>query len=311
MGKIAFVFPGQGAQYVGMAQDIVEHSSSCSVLLDAADERLGYRLSELMFQGPAETLTLTENAQPALVTASMICCQLLRERGIEPDMVAGHSLGEYAALAAAGALKTEDAIWLVRQRGLYMAAAVPAGVGGMAAVLGASRAQVEELCAYAAHFGVLEIANFNCPGQIVISGENAALEAAVAQAKAYGAKKAMPLAVSGPFHCSLLAEAGQRLAAAIDQVTIEAPQKAVLANYSAQPVQTPAEIKQSLINQVSHPVRWEESVRWMVNNGVDTIVEVGAGKVLTGLTKRIAPEVRMFNVENMESFAATAAALSQ
>ncbi len=310
MGKIAFVFPGQSAQYVGMAREIAEQSSSCRELLEAADARLGYKLSELMFEGPAEALTLTENAQPALVAASMVCYKLLKEAGIVPEMVAGHSLGEYAALAAAGALSAEDAIWLVRQRGLYMAAAVPAGAGSMAAVLGASQEQVRELCAYAAQFGLLEIANYNCPGQIVISGEKSALDAAVAKAKEYGAKKAMPLAVSGPFHSSLLTGAGERLAEAIDQVTIQAPQLTVIANYSALPVRTPEEIKRSLIDQVSHPVRWEESVRWMVNNGVDTIVEVGAGKVLTGLTKRIAPDVKLFNVENMESFAATAAALS-
>lgn len=310
MGKIAFVFPGQGAQYVGMARDIAEQSVTCREIIYAADERLGYKLSEVMFHGPKEALTLTENAQPALVTASVVCSQLLKEAGVEPDMVAGHSLGEYAALAAAGALSNIDAIWLTRQRGLYMSSAVPAGQGGMAAVLGASQAQVEELCAYAAQFGVLEIANYNCPGQIVISGEMAALEAAVAQAKAYGAKKAMPLAVSGPFHCSLLSEASERLAEALEQVMFEAPQKMVIANYSASPVCTPQEIKQALIKQVSHPVRWEESIRLMVNNGVETIIEVGAGKVLTGLTKRIAPEVQLFNVENMESFAATVAALS-
>ena len=194
MKKIAFVFPGQGAQYVGMAREIAEQSAPCREMLKAADARLGYKLSELMFEGPAETLTLTENAQPALVAASMACYELLKEAGIVPEMVAGHSLGEYAALAAAGALSVLDAIWLVRQRGLYMAAAVPAGAGGMAAVLGAAPEQVEELCAYASQFGILEIANYNCPGQIVISGEKAALDASVIKAKEYGAKKAMPLA---------------------------------------------------------------------------------------------------------------------
>lgn len=310
MGKMAFVFPGQGAQYVGMAQDIVDQSANCRQIINEADERLGYKLSEVMFHGPKEALTLTENAQPALVAASLVCARLLQDAGIEPEVVAGHSLGEYAALAVAGALSLADAIWLTRQRGLYMTAAVPAGQGGMAAILGASQAQVEELCTYAAQFGVLEIANYNCPGQIVISGERAALEAAVAQAKAFGAKKAMPLAVSGPFHSSLLSKASEQLAGALEQVKIEAPQKMVIANYSAGPVCTPQEIKQSLIKQVSHPVRWEESIRLMVNNGVETIVEVGAGKVLTGLTKRIAPDILLFNVENMESFAATVAALS-
>ena len=291
MGKIAFVFPGQGAQYVGMAREVAVWSAKAGELIRLADDRLGFALSRLMFEGPAEELTLTANAQPALVTASLACYQLLKEAGVVPSVVAGNSLGEYAALAVAGAMSAEDAIWLVRQRGIYMNEAVPAGVGGMVALLGVDASQAQALCTVGSAYGVVEIANYNCPGQIVVSGEAAALAAVKAHAKEHGAKRAVDLAVSGPFHSSMLKPAGLKLAQAIDQITVHAPQITVIANYTAQPVETREAVIDALINQVSHPVRWEETIRLMAAMGVDTIVEVGAGKVLTGLTKKIAPGI--------------------
>lgn len=309
MGKIAFVFPGQGAQYVGMAQEIAENFPQAKRIIEQADDCLGFALSQLMFAGPMEKLTLTENAQPALVTASLACCQLLAEAGIQPDMVAGNSLGEYAALAVAGSLSVRDAIWLVRQRGIYMAEAIPSGVGGMVALLGVSHEQAQNLCQLGSQHGVVEIANYNCPGQIVVSGEMAALETVKEHAKEYGAKRAVPLAVSGPFHCSMLRQAGERLSQAIEKVSVNDPQITTIANYTAQPVENRQMVIEALINQVSHPVRWEETIRYMEASGVETIVEVGAGKVLTGLTKKIAPDMRMLNVEDIASFTAAIAVL--
>ena len=302
MKKIAFVFPGQGAQYVGMAKDVVIHHEACKNIVQLADQRLGFSLSQLMFEGPEEQLKETEYAQPALLTTSIACLQLLKEAGIIPDSVAGHSLGEYSALVCAEALSFEDALWLVHQRGLYMKEAVPSGEGTMVAVLGLEAEKLQQLCDHCSQYGIVEMANFNCPGQIVVSGERLALEQVMAKAKDYGAKRAIALAVSGPFHSRLLAGAGEKLSHAIDQVTVHDGKVDVIANISAKSIKTKEEISQALVKQVSSPVLWTQTIETMVQDGVEIIIEIGAGKVLSGLIKKIAPDVTVLNVEDMASF---------
>lgn len=309
MTKIGCVFPGQGSQHVGMAREVVENNLACERIMSEADRRLGFGLSELMFTGPEALLKETENAQPALLTASVACFELLKAHGIEPAVVAGHSLGEYAALVVAGAIGFSDAVWLVRQRGLYMKEAVPSGEGGMVAILGLGAAEVQALCDHCRPYGLVEMANFNCPGQIVVSGEVAALEKVVAYAKDFGAKRAITLVVSGPFHCSMLTGAGERLEKAMAQVTFSEAKIPVIANCSGEIVAGKEEIAKCLVKQVSSPVLWEQTIRKMLSDGVEVIIEVGAGKVLSGLMKKIAPEVTVLNVEDMASFKETVSAL--
>lgn len=311
MGKIAFVFPGQGAQYVGMGQDVAASFPKAGEVFAAADQRLGYSLSELCFQGPEEKLKLTVHTQPALLTTSIACYQLILNEGIKPDFVAGHSLGEYSALVAAGALKFTDAVWLVEQRGKFMQEAVPPGEGTMAAILGLNIEKVKELCNTCSDLGVVEPANYNCPGQIVIAGATPAIEKAVSLAKEFGAKKAVLLPVSGPFHSSLLKPAGARLAKALEQVVIKDPEIPVVANITAKPVIKDKEIKDNLINQVSGSVKWEQSVSEMLELGVTTFIEIGAGKVLSGLIKKIDKNVQILNIEDMKSWEKTLAHLKE
>lgn len=305
MGKIAFVFPGQGAQYVGMGQEIAENYANARLIFAEADKRLGYSLSDICFNGPEEKLKLTVHTQPALLTTSIACFQLLKEEGIKPDYVAGHSLGEYSALVAAEALAFTDAVWLVGERGKFMSEAVPPGEGTMAAILGLDAEKVQELCLACKEEGIVEPANYNCPGQIVIAGETPAVKKGIELAKNFGAKRAMLLSVSGPFHSSLLEPAGRKLANALAKVKINNPQVPLIANISAQPVTDSELIRQGLIDQVSGSVKWEQSVKKMLDLGVTTFVEIGAGRVLSGLIKKINRNVQIYNIEDIASFNST------
>ncbi len=305
MGKLAFIFPGQGAQYVGMGKEIAEAYKSADEIFETATAALGFDIKEMIFNGDDETLKITENTQPTIVTTSVACMQPLLEKGIKPDFVAGLSLGEYAAHVAAGTLSFGDAVALVRKRGKFMQEAVPVGVGAMSAIIGLDNDSVVESCKEASAVGVVEPANFNCPGQLAIAGEVAAVEKANEICKAKGAKRAMMLPVSAPFHCSLLKQAGEKLAAELEKVTLNDIKIPVVANVTAKAVTDKNEVKKSLINQVSNSVLWENCVRTMLEQGVDTFIEIGPGKVLSGFVKKIDKEVKVLNVENLESLNAT------
>ncbi|WNS79757.1 ACP S-malonyltransferase [Domibacillus sp. DTU_2020_1001157_1_SI_ALB_TIR_016] len=312
MGKIAFVFPGQGSQAVGMGKSLAEEHASIKEMLQQADERLGYSLTDIMFNGPEEKLTLTSNAQPALLAHSMAVLKRFEEEGIVPDFTAGHSLGEYSALAAAGAITYEDAVWAVHERGNLMEAAVPAGEGAMAAVLGMDRAELEAAVAEVAANGhVVAAANFNCPGQIVISGAKEGVEQASALLKEKGAKRVIPLNVSGPFHSPLMEPAAEKLRTVLDKANIQSSRVPVIANVDAQPVTEAEAIKENLVKQLYSPVLWEDSVQALLDAGVDTFVEIGSGTVLSGLIKKVNRRVRTIAVSDEESIVKAAAALKE
>lgn len=289
-GKLAFIFPGQGAQYVGMGREIARHYNVARRVFTEADEVLGFSLSEKIFSGSAEELKQTEITQPAILATSIACLQVLRnEYGIVPDGAAGLSLGEYSALVCAGALSFEDALPLVQKRGRYMQEALPPGVSGMAALLGLERERVLEACRMSARFGVVEPANFNAPDQIVIAGELPALRSACQFAREFGAKRVIELPVSVSFHCSLLKNVEELLAEALEKVALHSVSLPVVANVSADYVRTPAEIRPALIRQVSNAVLWQDSVERLAADGYDAYVEVGPGKSLTGLVRKIIP----------------------
>jgi [acyl-carrier-protein] S-malonyltransferase len=291
-GKTAFVFPGQGSQKVGMGQALRDAYPESRAVFEEVDEALGYPLSKLCFEGPEAELTLTANAQPAILATSLAALRALEARSpLRPLAVAGHSLGEYSALVAAGALQLADAVRLVHMRGKFMQDAVPAGVGAMAAILGLSAEDVEAVCREAAGGDVVSAANLNGGGQVVIAGPKNAVERACAAAKTRGAKRAIPLAVSAPFHCALMQPAADRLASELARVDVAAPEVPVVSNVEAAPNQDAARVKDLLARQVTAPVRWEESVHCLAGLGVDAVVEVGAGKVLGGLVRRIAPGI--------------------
>ncbi|HET7500729.1 MAG TPA: ACP S-malonyltransferase [Kofleriaceae bacterium] len=291
--KTALLFPGQGSQRVGMGRDLAHEYPVARRTFEEADDVLGFALSRMCFEGPEDELTLTKHTQPAILTTSIAVFRALGERGLSFDAVAGHSLGEWSALVAARALAFADAVRLTWQRGTYMQEAVPAGQGAMAAVMGSELAAVRGVCEAASQPGEpVEIANINGAGQIVISGHAAAVERAVAAARDAGAKRAVKLAVSAPFHCSLMKPAAQQLASALADVAIAAPSAPVIPNVTAEPTQDPARIKQLLIEQVSAPVRWEESIQAMARLGVTRAYELGSGSVLKGLVKRIAPTIQ-------------------
>jgi len=299
---IAFVFPGQGSQYAGMGKELADNFAVARQVFEEADDALGMGLSNLCFNGPDEDLKLTTNTQPAILTSSVAVLRVIeQETGLKPDFVAGHSLGEYSALVAAGGLGFADAVQTVRKRGAFMQEAVPVGVGAMAAIMGFDRAALEEVCAEAAQGEVVSPANFNSPVQVVIAGHTGAVERAVALASERGAKRAMLLPVSAPFHCSLMTPAGERLSEVLDTLEVGALSAPVVSNVEATPNADPARIKDLLVKQVSAPVLWDESVAQMANDGVERFVEIGPGKVLSGLIKRIAKGASTQNVEDLAS----------
>jgi [acyl-carrier-protein] S-malonyltransferase len=301
---IAFVFPGQGSQAVGMGKALADQFPICAQTFAEADAALGVKLSELIFNGPAETLKLTENTQPAILTMSVAAWRLLDQKGFSPAFVAGHSLGEYSAHVAAGTFAFADAVRLVRNRGRYMQEATPVGAGGMAAILGLDEAGVWQACQEAAQGEVVSPANLNSPGQIVIAGSMAAVARATERAKALGARRAVLIDVSAPFHCALMKPAQQRLEPELRAVKTSTPRVPVVANVDAEPKRTADASIAALIQQVSSPVRWESVVQRLASEGVTAYVEVGPGKVLSGLVKRIAREATILNVENLEDLTA-------
>ena len=309
---IAFIFPGQGSQAPGMGRELAEKYAAAREVFEEADEALGFALSRLCFEGPAEELQLTENTQPAILATSVAALRAAESEGLpRPDFVAGHSLGEYSALVAAGALSLRDAVTVVRKRGRYMQEAVPVGAGAMAAVLGADTETVEAACAEARREGeVCSPANVNSPGQIVIAGSAAAVERALPILKERGAKRAIPLKVSAPFHCALMLPAQERLSADLDEIEFKDPSVPLVTNVDAAVIRTGAEARDSLVRQVSSPVRWRESVELLAREGVEVFVEVGPGKVLTGLVRQTAPGVRALNVEDPAGVAAAQGALA-
>lgn len=305
MAKTAFIFPGQGSQYVGMGKALAENFPIAAETFAQANDALGFDLRRLCFEGPEEQLKLTANTQPAILTVSVAALRVLRqELGWGADYVAGHSLGEYSALVAAGGMGFADAVRIVRLRGQYMQEAVPVGEGGMAAVLGLGPQEVEELCHRAANGEVLAPANFNSPGQIVISGHMRAIERAIALAPQMGAKRAIPLAVSAPFHSPLMVPAGERLRLALEGVEIGDLSIPVVTNVEAEPNMDKGRVRELLVRQVSSPVRWEESVRRMVSLGVERFLEIGPGKVLAALVRRIDGTKEVLNLEDVASLEA-------
>src|SRR5713101_3604944 len=305
MGKVAFVFPGQASQYPGMGRELAEKYPAARAVFDEADEALGLAISKICFEGTEEEVKLTANTQPAILTCSVAVHRVLAEKGLTPDFVAGHSLGEYSALVAAGALKFADAVQLVRKRGTYMQEAVPAGVGAMAAIMGLSPAVVADACKRAAQGEICSAANLNSPEQTVISGHAGAVKRAVEIASQLGAKRAVILAVSAPFHSALMMPAQDKLEKDMRQTEFAALRVPLVTNVDADTIETGDEAREALIRQVTMPVRWEESVRLLIDEGVNTFVEVGPGRVLTGLLRQIERSVATLNVEDEKSLAAT------
>jgi [acyl-carrier-protein] S-malonyltransferase len=304
---LAFLFPGQGSQKVGMGRALHEAEPAARAVFAEADAALGTSLSRLCFEGPEEQLTLTANAQPAILTVSIAALRVLEARtSLRPGVVAGHSLGEYSALVAAGALRFADAVRLVHLRGKFMQEAVPAGVGAMAAILGLDAAVVAAVCQESAGGEVVSPANLNGGGQVVIAGHKSAVERACVAAKARGAKRAVPLAVSAPFHCALMQPAEDKLAAELARVEIAAPRIPVVTNVEAAPNQDPARARALLARQVTAAVRWEESVQRLGAMGVRRAIELGAGNVLGGLVRRIAPEMVVDSAGDPEAIVALA-----
>lgn len=306
MSKLAFVFPGQGSQTVGMGKTLYERFDAVKTLFKEADEALEFSITDMCFNGPEEDLRKTFNTQPAILTVSIACYTALKEAGITPDIVAGHSLGEYSALVAAGSLSFSDAVRLVRKRGQFMQEAVPLGQGAMAAILGLDSVDVIEVCqAVEKEHGAVQGVNFNCPGQIVIAGKLQAVEVAAEKLKAKGAKRAIMLPVSAPFHSTLMKPAAAKLAEELDKVAVHNAQIPVVANINGKIEQNSEDIKQSLIKQAASPVLWIDCMQQMLAFGATAFVEAGPGKVLTGFTKKIAKGISTLNVEDCDSLEKT------
>ena len=302
----AFVFPGQGSQYPGMGKDLADEFDEARQVFEEADEALGFSLSRLCFEGPEEQLRLTEKTQPAMLTVSIALLRILEKRERVPDFVAGHSVGEYAALVAAGGLDFQDAVRLVHQRGRFMQEAVPVGEGAMAAVMGLPLTDIENICQEAALGEVVSPANINSADQVVISGHCQAVERAIELARTRGARKVVTLPVSAPFHCQLMKPAEERLAKVREEISFQDLKVPLVNNLEAREVKGAREAREGLIRQVSSPVLWSESIERLVECGVLTFLEVGPGKVLRALIRRIAPSVKVFNVGNREQVEAYA-----
>ncbi|MBN2644743.1 MAG: ACP S-malonyltransferase [Desulfuromonadaceae bacterium] len=302
---LAFVFPGQGAQYPGMGKELSAEFAVARRTFEEANDALGEDLATLCYEGPEDALKLTANTQPAILTTSVAALRVLQqETGLAPAYVAGHSLGEYSALVASGAMTFADAVKVVRQRGTFMQQAVPVGEGAMAAILGVEADVLERLCAEAAQGQVVSPANFNSPGQIVIAGHTQAVDRVIELAKEKGAKRAMPLPVSAPFHCSLMVPAGEKLQQVLAGVTFSTPAAPVVTNVEAQPNSDALRIADLLVQQVSAAVRWDASVQTMLNLGVEKFIEIGPGKVLSGLIRRIERKIPIANIEDIKSLQA-------
>lgn len=301
MTKRAFLFPGQGSQSPGMGRELAENFAAARAVFDEADAALGFAISELCFEGPEDQLKLTENTQPAILTCSIATLAVLREKGWQPDFVAGHSLGEYSALVAAAALRFADAVRLVRKRGRYMQEAVPNGTGAMAALMGLPLEKLEGLCGQASQGEVVSPANFNSPGQFVIAGHRGAVERAVELARDSGARKAVLLQVSAPFHCALMRPAAELLGADLDAAEFRDLEVPLINNFAAREIHSAQQARDSLKQQVAHPVRWEESMRYLAKRGVEHFVEVGPGKVLTALLRNIDRSLQGSPVRDLET----------
>ena len=297
MVKIAFLFPGQGSQAVGMGRSFYDASPAAKAVFEEANDALGFDLAKLVFSGPASDLALTANTQPAVLTASVAAAAICAERGLTPELAAGHSLGEYSALVAAGALRFADAVRVVRKRGEFMQEAVPVGTGAMAAIMGLELEAVEALCRDAAQGEVVDVANINSTGQIVVAGHRTAVERTVALA----GKKSVMLPVSAPFHCALMAPAAARLATALDPVPTQDPAFPIVRNVDAGVTRSAAEVKPFLLRQVASPVRWTDCVQRLSAEGATTFLEVGTGRVLTGLLRRIVDGARGHSIEDTVS----------
>jgi [acyl-carrier-protein] S-malonyltransferase len=307
---LAYIFPGQGSQYAGMGKDLAEKFPAARQVFEEADAALGFALSELCFHGPAEQLQLTENTQPAILTTSTAALRAMEAEGWErPAFVAGHSLGEYSALVAAGSLSLGNAVQIVRARGRYMQEAVPVGSGAMAAILGADLGMVMDACAEASQGQVCSAANINSPNQVVIAGDAPAIDRAIDLLKTRGAKRAVKLNVSAPFHCALMKPAQDRLAADLDGISFGDLATPLVTNVDAKTINTGAEARDGLVRQVSQPVRWLESVEFLANQGVQSFIEIGPGKVLSGLLRQINRDLRCLNVEDEASLQAARQAL--
>lgn len=300
MGKIAFLFSGQGAQYGGMGKELAMNIEVSKEVFKDADEALGFSISNICFEGSKEELDKTENTQPAILTTSIAALRAIEEKGIKPDVLAGLSLGEYSALVCSGAMEFKEAVKLVKKRGRFMQEAVPYGVGTMAAIIGLDKDVIKDCCIEASKAGIVEVANYNCPGQIVIAGEIKAVELAVEILKEKGAKKAILLDVSGPFHTSMLKDAAEKLYNELEKVKIEELKVPLITNVPAEYVKK-EEIKEILKKQVMSSVMWEHTINKMVSDGVDTFVEIGPGKVLSGFVKKVNRRLKVVNIEDMQS----------
>lgn len=296
--KIAFAFPGQGSQYVGMGKDIYEHYPVAKEVFQQASDALGYDVAKLCFNGPVEELNRTFRTQPCILTVSSALNSVLKEKGIQPSVVAGHSLGEYSALVAAEVISLKDSVSLTEKRGRFMQEAVPEGKGLMAAILGLEREKVDEIC-NSLISGYAAAANYNCPGQIVIAGEKNAVEEAIELCKSAGAKRAIALAVSVPSHCKLMTGASEKLGELLGTIELKDPFIPLVNNADAKFLKTAEEIKPSLIRQLNSPLLWEDSIKAIYASGIDTFIEVGPGKVLTGLIKRIVPEAKILDAGSL------------